>query len=120
MEKENIWPLYEMKKKENVYSSKIFFGRGEENPRRKRRKIFGEVKYFCLWRIRKRRNKGRIIFGKGIYLFGEKKSAEGKGGKYLEKDNSFCSQRRRKRRKIFGEGKYVYAEKKKNCPVLND
>ena len=58
---------------------KIFVHREREGRRGKRRKIFGEGK--CL-------------------STEEKKKEEGKGGKYLEKDNI-------ERRKIFGEGKHL-------------
>ena len=49
--------------------------------------------------------KGRNIFGKGKYFARMKKNGEGKGGKYLKKEN-ISLWRRRKGRKIIGEGKY--------------
>ena len=45
----------------------IFFCGGEEKRRRKRKTIFGEGKYF--------------------FFEGEKKSGDGKGGNYLDKEN---------------------------------
>ena len=65
LEKENICFLWRRRKtqKENIF---VF---GEENWRRKRKKI-------CLQERRKRRK----IFGKGKYLFAEEKK-NGEGGK---------------------------------------
>ena len=56
-----------------------------------------------------RRNKRRKIFGKGKYFVCMKKNGEGKGEKYLKKENMFVG-RRRKGRKMNGEGKYFFVE----------
>ena len=66
-----------------------------------------EKGFFCFGSRRKTEMEKDKIFGDRKYFFlEEKKNGEGKGGKYLEKENIFF-QVRRKRRKIFGEGNYL-------------
>ena len=113
--------MEEKKKEEYIWSKKISFCGGEENRKRKRRKIFeegiylfgGEEKkngegkggkhlekeHMFLWRRKKQRMEN--IWRRNIFFC----RGEGKGGKYLEKGNIFLK-RRRKRRQIIGGGKY--------------
>ena len=90
---------------------KICFCGGEEELKRKRRKIFEEgKKVFAKEKINGERR--RKILGRRILLFvGEKKNEEGKGGKYLEKEKeeNIWS---RNRRKIFRERNFSRKRKK--------
>ena len=62
----------------------------------------------------KRRRKGRKIFGEvNIFSTEAQKNREGKGGKYLEKEN-ILFWRRRKRGEVFVEVQYFCAEEKKD------
>ena len=65
----------------------IFFGgEGKEGKYLEKEKIFGEEKIFVEEEKRRRRRK---IFGEEKNIFWEeKKNGEGKGGKYLENQNS--------------------------------
>ena len=75
--------------------SKICFCGGEEELKRKRRKIFEEGKnVFAKEKINGERR--RKILGRRILSFvGEKKNRKGKGGKYSEKVKIFFVRRRR-------------------------
>ena len=48
--------------------------------------MFGEGKYIFLWRRKNREGKGGNNWTRKIHFFAER---EGKGGKYLEKENIF-------------------------------
>ena len=56
-----------------------------------------------------RRNKRKKIFDKGKYFVCMKKNGEGKGVRYLKKEN-IVLWRRRKWRKIVGEGTCFFVE----------
>ena len=47
--RKNIWPTEEKEREEIIWKRKMFFCGGEEKQRRRRRQIFGEGRYHCLW-----------------------------------------------------------------------
>ena len=73
-----------------------------------------EIIFFC----RGEGKGGKYLEKENIWSTEENKNEEGTGGKYLEKDNiSFGGgeeRRRRRRRKIFGEGKVLVGGEEKN------
>ena len=76
----------EKEKEESIWKKKINFRGGKEKQSRKTRKVFGEGKYIFLWRRKNREGKGGNNWTRKIHFFAER---EGKGGKYLEKENIF-------------------------------
>ena len=78
---------------------KIVFYIPEKGMRRKGRKIFAEGKYILMEEKKNGEGKGGKYLERENIFFG----GEGKGGKYLEKENIFFEQKESK--KIFGEGK---------------
>ena len=58
----------------------IFLAEENKEQRRKRRNIIGEGK-------EERRRGGKKLWSRKMYFVEEKKDGEGKGGKYMEKEN---------------------------------
>ena len=78
-----------------------------------------KIYYFCRGK-EKRWRKTRTTFGEGNnFLAEEKKSGEGKVGKYLEKENTCFfrvkgkhleKKKNQRRKKIFGKAKHCFSE----------
>ena len=81
----------------------IFFHRRRKTEEKKEENILREKIYFCgpeeklTW---KRKENRRKIFGERIKIFnGDVADGKGKGGKYPEKENTFCRGEEEQRRK---------------------